>query len=149
MNICIAASAGGHFTQLLAISEAWSGRKHFFITTNAVVAKKFEQEAPVYVVKNADRRSPAGVFRMLMRCISIFYRERPTVILSSGAAVGCIMSVLGKLHGAKIIWIDSIANIDRLSLSGRIVRPLADVFLVQWPDLAEKNKGTTYIGSVI
>lgn len=149
MNICIAASSGGHLTQLNAIADVWNGRRHFFITTNPVMARKLAVDATAYVVKNADRRSPLGVFGMLMKCIGLFYRERPTVVLSSGAAVGCLMSLLGKLHGAKVIWIDSIANIDRISLSGRIIRPLADVFLVQWPELAERYKKVTYLGSVI
>jgi hypothetical protein len=49
----------------------------------------------------------------------------------------------------KVVWIDSIANVERLSLSGRIVRPFADLFLVQWPELAERYKGVRHDGAVI
>ena len=59
------------------------------------------------------------------------------------------MCFLGKLFGAKVIWIDSITNVERISLSGRMVRYIADLFLVQWPDLANQYKSVEYVGEVI
>ena len=56
---------------------------------------------------------------------------------------------LGKLLGAKVIWIDSITNVERISLSGRMVRYISDLFLVQWPELAEQYENVEYVGEVI
>jgi hypothetical protein len=56
---------------------------------------------------------------------------------------------LGKLIGAKVIWLDSITNVNKLSLSGRMVRHIADLFLVQWPGLVEKYSNVEYAGAVI
>jgi len=56
---------------------------------------------------------------------------------------------LGKLAGAKVAWVDSIANIEKPSLSGRIIRPLADLFVVQWPEAAEHWKGAEYLGELV
>jgi hypothetical protein len=51
--------------------------------------------------------------------------------------------------GAKVIWLDSITNVRDLSMSGRMVRRIADLFLVQWPELAARYKNAEYIGTVI
>jgi hypothetical protein len=59
------------------------------------------------------------------------------------------MCCLGKIVGAKVVWIDSITNVDKLSLSGRIVRYIADLFLVQWPELAERYKNVEFVGEII
>ena len=71
------------------------------------------------------------------------------MILSTGAAAGCICCFLGKLLGAKVVWVDSITNVERLSLSGRMVRYIADLFLVQWPELRDKYPGTEYVGTIV
>jgi UDP-N-acetylglucosamine:LPS N-acetylglucosamine transferase len=76
-------------------------------------------------------------------------REKPNVVISTGASAGCIMCFFGKLLGAKVIWMDSITNVDRISLSGRIVRHIADLFLVQWPELTAKYKNIEYLGAVL
>jgi UDP-N-acetylglucosamine:LPS N-acetylglucosamine transferase len=76
-------------------------------------------------------------------------KEKISVVISTGAAAGCIMCFLGKLFGAKIVWIDSITNVGRISLSGRLVRHIADLFLVQWPELAEKYSNVEYAGTLV
>ena len=63
--------------------------------------------------------------------------------------MGCIACYLGKLLGARVIWVDSITNVERLSLSGRLVRYIADLFLVQWPELAERYRNVEYVGELI
>jgi len=70
-------------------------------------------------------------------------------VISTGAAAGCMVCFLSKMLGARIVWIDSITNVYRLSLSGRLVRYIADLFLVQWPELAEKYRKVEYVGAVI
>jgi UDP-N-acetylglucosamine:LPS N-acetylglucosamine transferase len=81
--------------------------------------------------------------------LKVVLRERPDVVISTGAAVGCIVCFLGKLLGAKVVWIDSITNVERISLSGRMVRYIADLFLVQWPELAKRYDNVEYVGVVI
>ena len=56
---------------------------------------------------------------------------------------------LGKIVGSKVVWIDSITNVERISLSGRMVRYIADLFLVQWPELAGKYKNVEFVGTVV
>ena len=103
----------------------------------------------VYVVGECNRNSSFQIIRVFFRCTRIIFKERPDVIVSTGAAPGFLACLLGKLIGTKVVWVDSIANVERLSLSGRLVRLIADLCLVQWPDLAERYRGVEYVGAVV
>jgi hypothetical protein len=59
------------------------------------------------------------------------------------------MCFWGKLFGAKVIWLDSVANTEKLSMSGRMIRYFADLVLSQWPDVAAKYPNVEYAGEVI
>ena len=148
LKICIAASAGGHLSQLLAIADSWKGHDTFCVATSEVVRNKLRRYGRVYIVGECNRQHPLLVFKVLLRCIAIALRERPQVVISTGAAAGCMECFLCKLLGAKIIWVDSITNVQRLSLSGRLVRHIADLFFVQWPELARKYKNVQFAGTV-
>jgi UDP-N-acetylglucosamine:LPS N-acetylglucosamine transferase len=149
LKICLAASAGGHLTQLLKLAPSWAGYEPIFVTTNETVAGELRKRGPVYVVGECNRRMPLKTLRVFWRCARVVLRERPDVIMSTGAAAGCMLCFLGKLAGAKVIWVDSITNTDKLSLSGQMVRHVADLFLVQWPELAVKYKNVEFIGAII
>jgi len=149
LRICLAASAGGHTSQLLKLAESWKGYETFCVTTTGVVTEKLRKYGKVYAVGECNREHLLLVFLVLIRCINIILRERPDIVMSSGAAVGCIMCFLGKLLSAKIVWLDSITNVERISLSGRMVRHIADLFLVQWPELVEQYSDVEYVGAVI
>jgi UDP-N-acetylglucosamine:LPS N-acetylglucosamine transferase len=149
LKICLAASAGGHLTQLLKLAQSWEGHDVFFVTTGNAVANELQKRGKVYIVGECNRSMPLKTLRILWRCLKIVRKERPDVILSTGAAAGCMLCFLGKLCGAQVIWMDSITNTEKLSLSGRMVRHIANLFLVQWPQLAAKYKNVEYVGSVI
>ena len=148
-RVCLAASAGGHLSQLLKLAESWNGYDTFCVTTTKVVVEQLQKYGNVYIVGESNREHLLRVIVVLLRCARIVFRERPDVVISTGAAVGCITCFLAKLLGAKIVWLDSITNVDHISLSGRMVRYIADVFLVQWPELAKKYSNVEYLGAVI
>ena len=147
--ICIAASAGGHMTQLLKLSDSWQGKDVFYVTTTEVLKEKLSQLGNVYVLGECNHQHPIRVIKVLCKCMQIIISQRPKIIISTGAAAGCMLCFLGKLTGAKIVWIDSITNVEKLSLSGRMVRYIADLFFVQWPHLQKKYNKVEYVGSVI
>ena len=136
-------------TQLLRLAEGWKGHNAFGVTTSNVVTERLKNYGRVYVVGECNRKHPLRVTKVFLYCIRIILRERPNVVISTGAAVGCITCFLAKLIGAKIVWIESITNVERLSLSGRMVRYIADLFLVQWSHLADWYKSAVYVGAVI
>lgn len=143
------ASSGGHLSQLLKIEDSWNAHDTVYITTTDVMLNKLQQRGKVYVVGECNRQHPIRVIMVFMRSIIAVLKERPDVVISTGAAVGCITCFLGKLSGAKVVWIDSITNVERISLSGRMIRHISNVFLVQWPELAKQYRNVEYVGTVI
>ncbi len=148
-KICLAASSGGHLSQLRKIVTAWSGRPVFWVTTVDIVNRSLGDGSRVYAVGECNREHLLRLVGVLFRCIYIVLKEKPDVVISTGAAPGCLMCLLARLRGARIVWLDSITNVERISLSGRLTRPFADLFLVQWPDLVERYPGVEYVGAVI
>jgi UDP-N-acetylglucosamine:LPS N-acetylglucosamine transferase len=149
MRVCLAASAGGHASELMRLQHCWTGMDCFAVVTSAVVQRQWARFGRVYVVEESNREHPLMVLRTLVSCMRITLRERPDVILTTGAAVGCLLALLGKLIGARVAWIDSIANTERLSLSGRLVRPFADLVLTQWPEVAKRYSSVECVGHIL
>lgn len=151
MKVCLAASAGGHLDQLLRCGDAWRGHDVFFAINDYVLARWLADRygAPVYVLGESGVRHPLKALWVLVACARLLLKERPTIVMSTGAAHGCLLCLLGKVIGSKVVWIDSVANIGELSASGRIARHFADVFLVQWPELVAKYPGVEYTGELV
>ena len=149
MKICLAASAGGHLAQLLKLSESWKNHEVFYVSTLHSVTQKLQGLGRFYVTGECNREHPTRALLVLKNCIKIILQEKPDVIISTGAAPPCLLCLIGKFFSVKIVWIDSIANIDRLSLSGRLILPLSDLILSQWPEVAKKYKRVEYAGTLI
>ena len=149
LRICLAASSGGHLTELLTLSECWKDHDVFYVTTVPVIQRNLRQSGEVYVVGECNRQHPIRVLTVFWRCLKAVLKERPDVVISTGAAAGCMVCFLARGLGAKVIWLDSITNVERISLSGRMVRCVAGLFLVQWPELAAKYRNVEYLGTVI
>ena len=152
LRICVGASAGGHMNQLLKLLEAsehWPDKPHLYVTTLEPLAMKLAQEGPVHVIGECNRRRPINALRVLARSLKIAIKERPDVVITTGSLPLAMVCFCAALFGAKIVWIDSIANVERLSMSGSFVRCFADLFLTQWPELAQKYENVEYVGAIV
>lgn len=148
-KMCITASAGGHLSQLLSLGPVWGDYEVICVSTGRMVKEKLETIGKTYIVGECNREHPIQTMGVLFKCLRIIVKERPDVVFSTGAAAGFLMCFWGKLFGAKVIWMDSIANARKLSMSGRMIRPFADIILSQWPDVAAKYPNVEYTGEVI
>jgi hypothetical protein len=152
LRICVGASAGGHMNELLKLlemSQSWPNHPSFYITTLDTLAGKLRQKGPVYIIDECNRQHPVKALRVLMRSLKIMIKEHPDVVITTGSLPLAIVCLSAKLIGAKIIWIDSIANIECFSLSGRMIRPFVDLFLTQWPELARGHRSVEYVGAIM
>lgn len=152
MKICAGASAGGHMNQLLRLLDhtaSWPSKPSFYVTTLDELAPRLAEKGPVYVVGECNRHHPLRALRTFGRCFKVAKRERPDVVITTGSMPLALFCLISKFFGARIVWIDSIANIERFSMSGRLVRRFADLFLTQWPDLAEKDEKAEYVGAIL
>lgn len=142
------ASGGGHWVQLRRLAPAFEGGRCHFATVHAQYADDVPQAEGFHVLRDATRWDRWGLVVLMFQLFWLVFRLRPDVIVSTGAAPGYLAIRLGRLFGARTIWIDSVANVEELSLSGRRIGPHADLWLTQWPHLA-REAGPQYIGSVI
>ena len=141
------ASRGGHWIQLLRLRPALTQSDVTFVTTEPAYKSMVEGEKFI-VVCEATRNQKFRMLWLLSQIFWILLTIRPYAIMTTGAAPGYFAIRLGKLMGAKTLWIDSIANAEELSLSGRLASKYADVTLTQWSHLA--SPGTAeYQGAVI
>jgi UDP-N-acetylglucosamine:LPS N-acetylglucosamine transferase len=93
-----------------------------------------------FAVREASRWSRSKGFSTFLQLMFLIPRLRADVVLSTGAAPGFLAVMLGRLTGSRVIWVDSLANVDRVSLGGRLARVFTHLFLVQWPDLADGRR---------
>lgn len=152
MNVCVGASAGGHMNQLLCLlqhNDSWPEQPSFYVTTLKVLAPLLREKGPTYIVGECNRYHPFKAFVTLLRGIRIAWKERPDVVITTGSMPLAFFCLAAKFLGARIIWIDSIANCEHFSLSGRLIKPFADLFLTQWPELAQKDKKAEFAGTIL
>ena len=141
------ASAGGHWQQLMELRPALSGCELRFGTTLPGLAEQYGA-TPVTIVRDFSR---TDIWRLPAVAVALwreFRRFRPEVVISTGALPGWVALVVGKAFGARTIWVDSIANAERMSMSGRMARRVADLWLSQWPHVAEAE-GADYTGAIL
>ena len=135
--------------RLLEMSGSWPQPPSFYITTLGALAGKLAQGGQVYVIGECNRQQPVKMLQVLIRSLKVVAKERPDVVITTGSLPLAMVCLSAALFGAKIVWIDSVANTERLSLSGRMVRHFADLFLTQWPELTHKYKNIEYVGAIV
>ncbi|PCO05183.1 hypothetical protein AWR36_010685 [Microbulbifer flavimaris] len=146
-KVLAVASQGGHWQQLEALIPAFKACQPSFASTTRD-RPDLSPTCRYYPLPNANRRTPLQAIWLLFTSACLIIRLRPDVIISTGALPGLACIFWGRFFGARTLWIDSIANADRLSLSGRIARYLASATLSQWPDLGRMT-GVEYRGAVL
>ena len=146
-KVLAVASGGGHWVQLLRLRPAFSGMHVEFISTNQGYASQVEQT--LHVVTDANMWEKLKLIKMFLQVAWIVLKVRPDFVITTGAAPGYAAIMFGKLLGAKTIWLDSIANSETLSSSGKKAKLWADVWLTQWPHLVNEDQGLASWGSVL
>jgi UDP-N-acetylglucosamine:LPS N-acetylglucosamine transferase len=154
VKLLVAASAGGHANDLTALlqraEELWPVKPSVYVTTAKTQADRVRDTGMrLYVVREADRRTPISALVAFVQTFRVISRERPDAIVTTGAMPMAIMCIWGRLFGAKIAWIDCLSQVDTLSLSGRVTRRLAHLTLTQWPDVATRFRRVEYAGEVL
>lgn len=150
MRICIACSGGGHLTEVLQIRKSYEDYDHFYLTFRRENSSDLSKKEKVYFVTD-PARSIMSFFECTLQTFFILRKERPRVIITTGAGVAVPACFLGRfLFGTKIVYIESFCRIDEPSWTGKILYPIANLFLVQWRKLLAKyGDKAKYAGAVV
>lgn len=147
-EILAVASGGGHWVELMRLGDAFAGRDVAYVSVLPDLASDVGG-AKFHLVVDATRWDRWRLLRCVLQILWIVLRERPRIVVSTGAAPGlAALWIARKLVGARTVWIDSIANAERMSLSGECAGRCADLWLTQWPDL-ERPEGPKFLGNVL
>jgi hypothetical protein len=140
-------SGGGHWVQLLRLRPAFADCDVTYATVKAGY-RSDAGDVRFRVIPDSNRWSKFALLKSAMGILWLLLRERPDVVISTGAAPGYFALRFGRWVGARTIWVDSVANAETLSMSGEKAGGCADLWLTQWAHLARPN-GPQYKGSVL
>jgi UDP-N-acetylglucosamine transferase subunit ALG13 len=140
LRLCLAGSGGGHVRQILDLEPAWLNHDYFFLTEDTALGKSLSAQhrthfVPHYAAGQARLQGVLtllrGAFANFFRTASIMLKERPDVVVSTGAGAVFFAVLWGRLLGAHVVVIESFARFDEPSLFGRLAAPLAHDVVVQ------------------
>ena len=147
-QILAIASGGGHWVELQRLTPAFEDLDVVY----ASVYPEYADDVPghrFYSFRDVSRWDRFGFIVLTIQLLRLLLIERPKIVITTGSLPCCIALMLAKyLFGAKTMWIDSIANVQQLSSSGRLAGKFVDVWLTQWPGLARED-GPRHWGAVL
>ena len=134
LKICLVGSSGGHLTHLYMLKPFWKDKNRFWVTFDKEDARSLLEGEKMYPCYYPTNRSLKALIKNTAIAWKVLRKEKPDLIFSSGAAVAVPFFYLGKLMGAKLIYIEVFDRIDKPTVTGRLVYPIVDKFIVQWEE---------------
>lgn len=149
VEVLLVCSPGGHLQQMLALEPAWRGTSRAWVTLPSADVEAALAGEDVTLAHGPTNRSLVNLVRNAVLAWRLLRRDRPAAILSTGAGVAVPFFLIGKLLGARLIYVESVTRTESISLTGRLVYPLADRFFAQWPAAAARLRRAEYAGAVL
>lgn len=148
MKVCLVGSSGGHLTHLYMLKPFWQSKERFWVTFDKEDARSLIADEKMYPCYFPTNRSIKNLLRNTLVAWKILRKEKPDIIISSGAAVAVPFFYLGKLFGAKLVYIEVFDRIDSSTISGKLVYPITDRFIVQWEEMKKVYPKAVNLGSI-
>lgn len=148
MKICFVCSSGGHLTHLYMLKPFWQDKERVWATFDKEDARSLLRGEKVYPVYYPSNRSIKALLINSVRALKLLRKERPDLIVSSGAAPAIPFFWIGKLMGAKTIYIEVFDRIDKPTISGKLCYPVADRFIVEWEEMKQVYPKAVNLGSI-
>lgn len=133
-KMCLACSSGGHLYPLYILKPLWQKYARFWVTFDKIDAWSLLQGETVYTVYHPTNRNIKNLIRNSWLALKILLKEKPNIIISTGAAVAVPFFYLGKLLKIKLVYIEVYDRINSPTLTGKLVYPIVDAFVVQWDE---------------
>lgn len=148
IKVCLVGSSGGHLTHLYQLKTFWENKNRFWVTFNKEDANSLLKDEKVYHCHFPTNRSVKALLINTVIAWKVLRKEKPDLIISSGAAVAVPFFYLGKLFGAKTIYIEVFDRIDASTITGKLVYPISDKFIVQWDEMKKIYPKAINLGGI-
>lgn len=148
MKVCLVGSSGGHLTHLYMLKPFWKDKDRFWVTFDKEDARSILAGEKVYHCYYPTNRNLKNLFRNTFFALKVLRKERPDLLISSGAAAAVPFFYIAKLMRKRLIYIEVYDRIDKPTLTGRLVYPIVDCFIVQWEEQKRVYKKAVNLGSI-
>lgn len=146
-KILAVASAGGHWLQLCKIIAPSQDLPIAYVTTLDGLRPP-GPPAKTHLVKDCNRDELFRLLICMTQMLGVFAKERPSFVVTTGAMPGLVAIIIARIFGVRTLWIDSVANSEELSGSGKIARKFAHDCLSQWEYVAE-TENVSFEGRIL
>jgi beta-1,4-N-acetylglucosaminyltransferase len=145
VRLALVSSVGGHLTELLQLCRAFDDWSRFWVVND--YSPVLPEGECTYRISHGER--DWRVFWNVAEIAAIFAREKPDLMLSTGASPAVSAAIVARAAGIPVIYVEPSSAVTRLTLTGRLMRPLANRFYVQWPSLLKIATWAQYEGSIL
>lgn len=148
LKVCLVSSSGGHLTHLYMLKPFWKDQERFWVTFDKEDARSILNGEKVYSCYYPTNRNLKNFFRNTALAWKVLHREKPDLIISTGAAVAVPFFYLGKLMRKKLIYIEVFDRMDKPTLTGKLVYRITDQFIVQWEGMRKVYPKAVNLGNI-
>lgn len=151
-KVLFISSLGGHLTQLLQLKPLFEEYDYHIVTEKSIITEDLSKQYRMSFLMYGARNYPFKyIFKLsynFLTSLYYFLRERPDVIVTTGAHTAVPICYIAKLFGKKVVFIESFAKTSTPTISGKMVYPIADLFIVQWQSMKKHYPKAVYGGSI-
>lgn len=148
IKVCLVGSSGGHLTHLYMLKPFWKNKDHFWVTLDKEDARSLLEGEKMYPCYYPTNRSLKALIKNTKIAWNVLHKEKPDLIISCGAAVAVPFFYIGKMMGAKLVYIEVFDRIDKPTMTGKMVYPIVDKFVVQWEEQKKVYPKAVNLGSI-
>lgn len=149
-KVCFIASSGGHYEQLMMLKELMDKYESFVVTEKTRYSSSIKGRK-TYLLRQVNRKEALFIYNITVnffKSLWIFLKERPDIVISTGALAVVPMCIIAKIFRKKIIFIESFAKVTSPTMTGKFIYKFADQFYIQWEELRSIYKNAIYKGGV-
>jgi beta-1,4-N-acetylglucosaminyltransferase len=148
-DVMLVCSSGGHLFQLVTLAPAWRDFSRVWVTFDKSDAHSLLVGERIVFGHGPTNRSIRNLVGNLVLAWHLVRRERPRVLLTTGAGLAVPFAWVARLFGARVIYVESLTRFQGPSLSCRLIAPVAHRLYVQWPELTRTVRHGVFCGSVV
>ena len=148
-RVLFVGSSGGHLAQLVALRPWWERHERRWVTFDTADAVSTLQGERVAWAHHPTTRNARNLLRNVVVALRVLRDWRPDVVVSNGAAVAVPFFLVARALGVRTTYLEVYDRVDSRTLTGRLVAPLADLFLVQWPEQLELYPRARLVGPLL
>lgn len=153
-KVLFISSTGGHFDELLQLKPLFKKYNSYIITEKDKSNESLKEiygDKMYFLPYGTRAKLFTYIFKyfyLCLRTVYLYFKIRPKVIITTGTHTAGPMCIIGKIFGSKIIYIETIANTNKKTATGKLIYPIADLFIVQWEEMLKLYPKAIYGGTI-